>query len=101
MPLVVVYWQAARRDFVVAARLYEGERAGLGIAFVAEVSRVEGHIADAPGLYQVVESGIRRAVMRRFPFGLFYVEEAERVLVLACLDLRRDPGALGAIVARR
>ncbi len=73
----------------------------MGAAFIAEVDRVEGHIADAPGLYQVVDSGIRRAVMRRFPFGLFYVEEAERVLVLACLDLRRDPSALDEIVARR
>ncbi|MDP1839097.1 MAG: hypothetical protein Q8N31_15240 [Reyranella sp.] len=101
MPLLVVYRQAARRDIIDAARHYESERTGLGAAFVAEVGRVEGHIADAPGLYQVVDSGIRRAVMRRFPFGLFYVEEGERVLVLACLDLRRDPRALGEIVTRR
>jgi hypothetical protein len=62
---------------------------------------MEHHIADAPALYQIIDGEIRRAVMRRFPFGLFYVEEADRIVVLACLDLRRDPVALTDVLARR
>ena len=34
---------------------------------------------------------MRRAVLRRFPYGLFYVVDGEQVNVLGCLDLRRDP----------
>ena len=101
MALPVVYRDAARQDIVAAARQYEGHRRGLGAAFVSEVARIEAHIADAPGLYQSVEGEVRRAVMRRFPFGVFYIEEAARIVVLACLDLRQDPPAIGRAVERR
>jgi plasmid stabilization system protein ParE len=99
--LPVVYRQAARRDIVRAAQAYESERTGLARRFVEEIARIEYHIADAPALYQTVDGEIRRAAMRRFPFGLFYVEEADRIVVLACLDLRRDPVALTDVLARR
>ena len=99
--LSVVYRQAARRDIVRAAQAYEIERCGLARRFVEEVARIERHIIDAPALYQIVDGEIRRAVMRRFPFGLFYVEEADRIVVLACLDLRRDPLMLTDVLARR
>jgi hypothetical protein len=38
---------------------------------------------------------------RRFPFGLFYLEEDQRIVVLACLDLRRDPEAIASTVTTR
>jgi hypothetical protein len=101
MGLPVVYRQAARREIVHAARLYERHRRGLGNMFLDEIARVEGHISDGPRLYQRVVADVRRAVLRRFPFGLFYMEEERRIVVLACLDLRRDPGAIVSTVATR
>jgi toxin ParE1/3/4 len=101
MKLAVVYRQAARRDIVDVFRWYENQRPGLGASFVAEIARIEGHISEAPGLYQVVYGEIRRAVMRRYPCGLFYIEEKDRLVVLACLDLRRSPQAVTRILGRR
>jgi plasmid stabilization system protein ParE len=91
VPLPVVYRQAARRDVIEAARDYELERPGLAGAFIAEVERIEEFISEVPGLYQLVDGDVRRATLRRFPYGLFYLEERDRILVLACIDLRRDP----------
>ncbi|MCX7362098.1 MAG: type II toxin-antitoxin system RelE/ParE family toxin [Alphaproteobacteria bacterium] len=91
----------ARREIVEAAQRYEQYRLGLGAAFVEEVGRVEACISDALRLYQTVESEIRRAVMRRFPYGIFYVAEPERILVLACVDLRRHPQTVSENVLRR
>jgi hypothetical protein len=99
--LAVVYRHAASREVVEATLRYERERRGLGGAFLDEIARIERHVCDAPGLYQLVEAPIRRATLRRFPFGLFYLEELDRIVVLACLDLRRDPQMIGDIVARR
>lgn len=101
MGLPVVYRQAASREIIAAARAYEGYRKGLGASFVNEVVRLEAHLSDAPGLYQMVLGEVRRAILRRFPYGLFYLEELERVVVLACLDLRRDPAAIRERIARR
>jgi plasmid stabilization system protein ParE len=99
--LPVVYRLVARREIIDVARSYEIRRPRLGTSFLDEIERIERHVADAPGLYQVVDGDIRRAVLRRFPYGLFYLEETERVLVLACLDLRRDPQTIVDIVGRR
>ena len=97
----VVYRQAARREIVNVARSYERQRQGLGGLFLDEIGRIEAHISDGPRLYQLVVGGVRRAVLRRFPYGLFYLEEEQRIVVLACLDLRRDPEAISAAVATR
>ena len=86
---------------VQAALQYERQRRGLGGVFLDEIARIERHVSDAPGLYQLVEAPIRRATLRRFPFGLFYLEELDRIVVLACLELRRDPQMFGVTVARR
>ena len=86
---------------VQAALQYERQRRGLGGVFLDEIARIERHVAGAPGLYQLVEAPIRRATLRRFPFGLFYLEEWDRIVVLACLDVRRDPQMIEDIIARR
>jgi toxin ParE1/3/4 len=73
----------------------------LAAAFVAEVERIEAFVSEMPGLYRVVDEGVRRATLRRFPYGIFYLEERDRILVLACIDLRRDPRGIAQLVRRR
>jgi len=101
MGLPVVYRQAAGREVMAAAQDYDGQRRGLGAVFLEEVARIEAHISDSPRLYQHVDDDVRRAVLRQFPYGLFYLEENQRIVVLACLDLRRDPGSIAEAVTKR
>jgi len=44
-----------------------------------------------PLIHKVIGDGIRRSVTRRFPFGVFYLIENERIIILAVLHARRDP----------
>ena len=73
----------------------------MGTAFLGDIARIESYIVESPGLYQAVDGEIRRAPLRRFPFGLFYVEETDGIVVLACLDLRRNPREIAATLSRR
>jgi hypothetical protein len=98
--LPVVYRQSARQEIVDAARRYERERKGLAAAFTAEVSRIESLLSETPSLYQTVEGDVRRATLRRFPYGLFYLDEPDRILILACVDLRRDPQVVSRLIRR-
>jgi hypothetical protein len=41
--------------------------------------------------YQVVHREVRRAIPRRFPYGVFYRIDGAEVLVFAVVDLHRDP----------
>ncbi|AUX43028.1 uncharacterized protein SOCE26_044680 [Sorangium cellulosum] len=49
-------------------------------------------IAEAPEQGPELEPGVRRLTLQRFPYGLLYVVEPDRILVLAVMHLRRRPG---------
>ena len=80
----------AQADVLAGARYYESERPGLGIAFLDEIEHAISQIRETPLLFTVVDGPVRRVLLRRFPFGLFY-EPGERDTVLAVVDLRQDP----------
>jgi plasmid stabilization system protein ParE len=44
-----------------------------------------------PELYPVVYRTLRRAVVRRFPFAVFYEVTADEIQVVAIFHSRRDP----------
>jgi plasmid stabilization system protein ParE len=67
------------------------EQTGLGAVFRSEVSRVIDRLAGTPVIYQIVHRDIRRAIVRRFPYLIWYRVVAETILVLACTYAGRDP----------
>ena len=70
---------------------YERQRHGLGRAFLHQVDVLLDRIREDPVQHQVVYRGVRRAIPRRFRYGLFYRIEGSAVLVFAVVHLHRDP----------
>lgn len=70
---------------------YEEQRSGLGEEFLSVVQATFKSIETCPELFAFVAGEIRRAVMSRFPFAVFYVVETHRVVVLRVLHTARDP----------
>jgi plasmid stabilization system protein ParE len=62
----------AERDLAEAASWYELQQPGLGREFLDEASRSFQSLADLPTIYPVVKREARRALMKRFPFGIYY-----------------------------
>lgn len=81
----------AELDMNEAYAWYEVRLAGLGDAFLNAVeacfNRIEQHPEGAPQ----VEGRVRRARLRRFPFGVHYVVREDCVDVLAVYHSRRRP----------
>jgi toxin ParE1/3/4 len=82
---------SAQLDAAEAALSYEIERAGLGTRFEEELEAVLSRVAEGPRQFPVVDRDIRRALLRRFPFGVFFVVSPEKISVIAVLHLHRDP----------
>jgi plasmid stabilization system protein ParE len=78
-------------DVGAAFEWYENERAGLGVEFLDELRAAYDHIAEGPLKYQEVSRGIRRALLRRFPYAVYFAIEGEIVVVAAVLHASRDP----------
>jgi len=87
----VVFTQAARAELIEAQDWYEGEASGLGGRFRQAVDTLVGRMSADPRQFPVVFRNVRRALLRSFPYSLFFVIEDETLLVIACLHASRDP----------
>ena len=81
----------AEAEIVAAYDYYEMVTKGLGNAFLLAVEACFDGIQRAVEMYAVLHKDIRRGLLRRFPYGIFYLVEPEQIVILACFHARRDP----------
>jgi plasmid stabilization system protein ParE len=70
---------------------YEKQKPGLGVRFVDAVDAAIRRIAADPSAFPVAHNEIRRAVVRQFPYGVYFRIEAGEVVVIAVMHGRRHP----------
>jgi plasmid stabilization system protein ParE len=83
----------AELDIFEATIWYENEQADLGTAFLGAVRTSLEHVEKSPRRFPVVFKDIRRALVDRFPFGVFFLIEDEDIAVIAVIHLHRHPSA--------
>lgn len=88
---------AAARDITRAYGWYERQRAGLGEELLVEIRSTIDAILENPLGFPAVFGTTRRALVRRFPYGLFYQLMDEMVVFVACFHTSRSP----SVVKRR
>ena len=94
MPVVyaVIFTLSARAELIDAQDWYENEAPGLGRRFRAAVDAVIQRMSANPRQFPVIYKSIHRALLRRFPYSLLFVIEADETLtVIACFHGSRDP----------
>lgn len=91
MALPLVYRRKVGRDLAGGYAFYEGQRTGLGEEFLAVVELSFNNIERSPEIYTHVHGEVRRAVVSRFPYAIFYRVESKRVVVLTVLHTARAP----------
>lgn len=79
------------REMGEAQEWYESQSSGLGEEFIAAIELQLKRLEQAPLLYAEIIPGVHRALIPRFPFGLFYVVRGNLVYVLAVLHGARNP----------
>lgn len=91
--MTLVLRPAARAD-VTAASEYYGEASPEPVEdFIDELDRLLARLAEFPRSAQEVEGypSVRRALMRRFPFAVFYTMDEDVLLVLRVIHTSRSP----------
>jgi len=86
----VEFRPAASRDVMDAADWYEAQLPGLGVRFFEDFDRVLSRIETSRGQFPNVYRDAHRALLRRFPYGIFFTNYEDRTLVVAIADLRRE-----------
>lgn len=91
MTAALIVRPLAEADIERAYQWYETQSPGLGSEFVRMLDGAFAAILRQPESYPVIHRDVRRTLLRRFPYALFYVVQEERVQVLACLHERQHP----------
>lgn len=91
MSLPLIITPEAEADLAEAKAWYERKREGLGEEFVLCVEAALGHICRVPAAATEVYPGVRRVIVQRFPYGVFYRVDPDQIAVLAVYHSKRDP----------
>lgn len=97
MSFSIVIRPLAERDLLEAQLWYEAKEVGLGEKFRSRIDDVLKILAEMPLIFPIAHRQVRRAAVRKLPYILYYTVRQQRVLVLGCFHVRRDP----RIVLRR
>lgn len=89
--MTVRFLGAARKEMTAAIRYYESQLPGLGQRFLSQVEKTIDEIIAHPQAGAPLRRDIRRRLVRSFPFALLYSDLPKEILVIAVMDLRRDP----------
>jgi hypothetical protein len=94
MSLPVQLLHGADADLQQIFNQFEEYREGFGVEFMIAVDAYLARIAVFPEIAPLYFERVRRQVMQRFPFGIFYEPYTSRIVVIAILDLRQDPAGI-------
>ncbi|MEI6269858.1 MAG: type II toxin-antitoxin system RelE/ParE family toxin [Methylococcaceae bacterium] len=87
----VLFHPDAELELNAAIDYYEAIENGLGYDFSLEIISAIGRVIDFPKAWLIIEGDIRRALVKRFPYGILYAEDQGLIYIIAVMHLHRDP----------
>jgi|SRR5215471_14531235 len=94
MSLPIVFRRIAKAEMDESIAWYDNQRERLGSELALEIDRTLARISQNPGQFPLIRGEIRRALLRRFPYGIYFIIETDRVVVLAVFHVKRNPRLL-------
>jgi toxin ParE1/3/4 len=88
--VILVLRREAEADILEAFRWYESRRPGLGRAFVDVVDEAFERLTEAPSSFPVAYRDLRRFVLLRFPYVVYYRLAEDAIQVFGVMHGRRD-----------
>ncbi len=71
---------------------YEEQSEGLGFEFLRAIEACLSSVKRNPFAYTVIKvPNVRRAIIRRFPYALFYLVDDEAIVIIAVFNVKRRP----------
>jgi plasmid stabilization system protein ParE len=86
----VVVRSRAEADMAAAAKWYEEQSPGLGTEFLRAVEGCIASVARNPAMFAILYRNVCRALLRRFPYGIFFLLTDDCITIIACLHGRQD-----------
>jgi len=86
------YHPDANAEYAVAMENYATISPELGKRFYGEIEDMVAEIRNAPLRNRQYDPPARRNLARHFPYAVVYLDEPDRVWIVAVMHLHREPG---------
>lgn len=96
MDYVILLEEEAENDLEKAFNWYEGQQPGLGLKFIQSLEKAYRFISQYPKASNKQYRQVYRHVMRKFPYGIYYVvnEKQSQILIIGVLHFKLNPNIL-------
>jgi toxin ParE1/3/4 len=88
----VVIRDRAEADVEKARARYAGEDERLGTRFTHEFTVAVDRIGALPDQFPDIGNGVRRALLHRFPYAVYFIRREDGATVIAVLHQHQRPG---------
>ena len=82
----------ADTEFAEAITYYREIDPDLGVRFYREMERLIQEVCEHPKRYRMFDPPARRHFSAWFPYAIIYVDQPDRVWVVAVMHMKREPG---------
>ena len=90
--MLIRFSPEADAELTDAREWYSHQRKDLDLEFMDCIDEALLRVVRNPRSFPIVYRELRRVVIRRFPFAIFYSLTSEHIHVTAVFHSRRDPG---------
>jgi plasmid stabilization system protein ParE len=87
-----VFHPEAGEEYTQAVEYYAAITPELGRRFNDEIDRLIQEVCHQPGRFLRFSPPARRALARKFPYSVVYLDEPDRVWIVAVAHAKRRPG---------
>jgi plasmid stabilization system protein ParE len=81
----------ALEEYLGAVSYYADISPRLAESFIKSVDSGIEEISIYPEAWPIVDEDVRRYLVKRFPFGIYYGIERNRIMIYAVMHMSRDP----------
>ncbi len=87
----LIYHPHAEQELIDAARFYQERVPGLGSEFLDAVDGAISAIQSSPEQWKIIEANVRRYLIRRFPYAIYFRAFPDHLHILAFKHHSRHP----------
>ena len=87
-----VFHPEASLEFLEAIKYHAAISIELGQRFDSEIQRLVGEVSRDPQRFLRIDPPVQRALSPEFPYSVVYLEQTDRVWIVAVMHAKRRPG---------
>ena len=89
----IEFLDAAVVELDEAFEYYEYQQTNLGYRFISEIQQTLTRVELYPKAWHPLSENTRRCIVKNFPYGIIYQERDTFILIVAIMNLHRNPNS--------